>query len=113
MLTVLCSLPTPEGLAPLAPRFVDEHLSKVISQYTIRGVPILVHCRGGVGRAGLMACCWMLKLGLCGWERESTALVERAITVVRRRRSVKAIETFEQVRFLVDFVDYLRDKSAQ
>jgi hypothetical protein len=155
----------------------------------------LVHCRGGVGRAGLIACCWMLKMGLCGWIRRmefpplehpfqsffdnnaleaspdlvngnadpigppsngtlsappwpqngstsnhsnSTAdsnqpresspekrpngiphtlalvrldtmdLVERAIRVVRRRRSVKAIETFEQVHFLVQFVEFLR-----
>lgn len=105
-------LPTPEGLAPLVPRVVDEHLGRAIHQYTMRGVPILVHCRGGVGRAGLIACCWMLKLGLCGWERDSVALVERVIAVVRRRRSIKAIETFEQVRFLVDFVDYLRQGTA-
>ncbi|KZV95148.1 phosphatases II [Exidia glandulosa HHB12029] len=106
-------LPTPEGLAPLTPRVIDEHLGRVISQYTLRGIPILVHCRGGVGRAGLIACCWMLKLGLCGWEGESVTVVERAIAVVRRRRSVKAIETFEQVRFLVDFVEYLREQGAQ
>jgi hypothetical protein len=36
-------------------------------------------------------------------------LVERAIRVVRRRRSVKAIETFEQVHFLVQFVEFLRN----
>lgn len=28
--------------------------------------------------------------------------------VVRRRRSLKAVETYEQVRFLIDFVEYLR-----
>ena len=105
---------------------------------------VLVHCRGGVGRAGLFACCWMLKLGLCGWietdipsstatttsgadsetkrdddeafrwdsetvvRRDTLQLVERVIEVVRRRRSVKAIETLEQVQFLVEYVDYLR-----
>jgi hypothetical protein len=155
----------------------------------------LVHCRGGVGRAGLIACCWMLKMGLCGWIRrmdspqvehpfrsffnnntlevspgpvpnsalpngvspsspfhqngsnlnhnndppdsaypkgnfsekrpkgspsphpltlvrlDTMDVVERVIRVVRRRRSVKAIETFEQVHFLVQFVEHLR--SAQ
>lgn len=79
------------------------------------------------GRAGLVACCWLLKLGLCGWisdpEDQSSAyengsivkvrkdtlmMVERAISVVRRRRSVKAIETYEQVKFLVEFVEYMR-----
>jgi hypothetical protein len=130
---------------------------------------VLVHCRGGVGRAGVVACCWVVKLGLCGWVEDSTdsnlgagsipgsnnwrtggtgvgvgmgsmgmgaaigtgvmgitsfnggmsgpgvvvrrdtmQLVERVIGVVRRRRSVKAVETFEQVKFLVDFVEYLR-----
>lgn len=38
-------------------------------------------------------------------------LVQKAIAVVRRRRSVKAIETYEQVKFLVEFVEYLRSGS--
>lgn len=37
-------------------------------------------------------------------------LVERVIAVVRRRRSLKAVETYEQVKFLVDFVEYLDSK---
>jgi len=44
--------------------------------------------------------------------RDTLQLVERAITVVRRRRSVKAIETLEQVRFLADYVDYLRERAT-
>lgn len=35
-------------------------------------------------------------------------VVETAILIIRRRRSVKAIETYEQVRFLVEFVEFLR-----
>jgi hypothetical protein len=65
----------------------------------------------------------MLKLGLCGWvptsdnsdtgdegqvRRDTLEQVERVIGVVRRRRSLKAIETYEQVKFLVGYVDYLR-----
>ena len=46
------SLPIPEGLAPLTPAYLDVHLTSLINQYTFRGIPILVHCRGGVGRAG-------------------------------------------------------------
>lgn len=26
---------------------LDEHLAKLIQVYTLRGLPILVHCRGG------------------------------------------------------------------
>lgn len=49
-----------------------------------------------------------------GWDsetvvrRDTLQMVERVIEVVRRRRSVKAIETLEQVQFLVEYVDYLR-----
>lgn len=159
----------PEGFAPLTPAMLDEHLEKVIQAYTLRGVPVLAHCRGGVGRAGLVACCWMLKLGLCGWKdpelcsrthtptpspssiqllsnsqdanlapssasaisdammgpamlrkqqqqqvsvcRATLQLVEKAIAVVRRRRSLKAVETYEQVKFLVEFVEFLDQKA--
>ena len=130
-----------EGLAPAAVDILDEHLTRLIQTYTLRGIPVLVHCRGGVGRAGLVACCWALKLGLCGWietqpgrssrlsftapedlskmppadehggvRRDTVQLVERVITLVRRRRSAKAVETFEQVKFLVEYVEYLRKR---
>ncbi|KAH9895047.1 phosphatases II [Cubamyces lactineus] len=131
-------IPIPEGLPPNDPAMLDSHLSKLIDTYTLRGSAILVHCRGGVGRAGIIACCWMLKLGLCGWldtedsdvsmrnsaatsdhaqdqeatliDQKTMRLVERLIAVVRRRRSPKAIETYEQVKFLVDYVEFLRDQ---
>ena len=119
------SLPIPEGLAPLAPEHLDVHLISLINQYTLRGVPILVHCRGGVGRAGVIACCWAIRLGLCGWvdgnraptitvaedtfpNDEILKYVEGVISFVRKRRSIKAIETYEQVRFLIDYIDYLQ-----
>ncbi|KAI0633622.1 phosphatases II [Trametes polyzona] len=125
-------IPIPEGLPPNDPALLDSHLAKLIDSYTLRGSSILVHCRGGVGRAGIIACCWMLKLGLCGWldsdvlspavedaddplnvppsevDPDTMRLVERLIIVVRRRRSPKAIETYEQVKFLVDYVEFLR-----
>lgn len=178
-----------------------------------------MHCRGGVGRAGLVACCWTLKLGLCGWiedeedevkgenvgvksaksasftdtssssslmheragdqargegkrageeeqdaddvvdvappvhhgedidghltsvsdhsahhnlpsqssdqeqeqatavegvsiRRDTMELIERVIALVRRRRSAKAVETYEQVKFLVEYVEFLRKRDG-
>ena len=70
----------------------------------------------------------MMKLGLCGWidaqpaeqpkilreqlsagdpsgaiaRGDTLQYLARAITLVRERGSLKAIETFEQVKFLVD-----------
>ncbi|KAG1844197.1 hypothetical protein DFJ58DRAFT_31150 [Suillus subalutaceus] len=89
----------------LSPQSLDGSLTKLIDGYTMRGASILVHCRGDLGRAGLVACCLALKIGLCGWinvdlspnpaegpdgsesyvRRDTLQLVEHAITVVRRR----------------------------
>lgn len=126
----------PEGLAPLDPALLDDVLLTVINNYTLHGTPVLVHCRGGVGRAGVVACCWLIRLGLCGWIQEQSEQTDQAlcdtcgmissatesarhihqvvhylrrvIGIVRSRRSTKAVETYEQVKFLVEYVEYLR-----
>ncbi|CAE6438384.1 unnamed protein product [Rhizoctonia solani] len=157
-------LPMPEGLCPLSVQTMSEHMDQIIRDYTLAGKHVLAHCRGGVGRAGLVACVWMLKLGLCGppqsrqqqdpntqqtaipessdtvpttkvrepvvrdpttqtlpeylmherkVPRDSMELLERVVYIIRRQRSVKAIETYEQVRFLLEFIEYLRDLDAR
>jgi hypothetical protein len=50
----------------------------------------------GVGRAGLFAACWLLENLLC-------RSVERAVFVLRERRSAKAIETYSQVEYLIRY----------
>lgn len=126
-------IPIPEGLPPSTPALIDAHLLRLITQYTLNGIPVLVHCRGGVGRAGVIACCWLIKLGLCGWiegpsekdqhgdtiftgpgdDSSVNAFVKRVIGVVRKRRSLKAIETYEQVKFLLEYVTYLQEGKGQ
>ncbi|KAI8622118.1 protein-tyrosine phosphatase-like protein [Chytriomyces sp. MP71] len=64
------------------------------------GVNVLVHCRGGVGRAGLIACCLLLSKGF-------VVNAERAIQFVRIRRSLKAIETMRQEDFISAFQRFL------
>ncbi|SRR6266550_536857 len=131
----------PEGLAPLDPALLDDVLLTAINNYTLHGTSVLVHCRGGVGRAGVVACCWLIRLGLCGWIQEQSEqtgqalcdachvpgmissatentrhihqvvhYLRRVIGVVRSRRSTKAVETYEQVKFLVEYVEYLRQR---
>ncbi|QRW08081.1 Dual specificity phosphatase, catalytic domain [Ceratobasidium sp. AG-Ba] len=133
-------LPMPEGLCPLSAQSMSRHMDRIIHNYTLMGKHVLVHCRGGVGRAGLVACTWMLKLGICGsveptnqaieWDQETQPpaeclmrdrrvaadtleLLERVVYVIRRQRSVKAIETYEQVRFLLEFIEHLRYTDAK
>lgn len=55
---------------------------------------VLVHCVGGLGRAGTVGACWLSSKGMSA---------DRAIEVVRQARSQRAVETEEQVRFIRDF----------
>jgi hypothetical protein len=129
----------PEGLTPTSLPSFDAHLHRIITQYTLRGINVLAHCRGGVGRAGLVASSWAIKMGLVApsppshptshsptalssrslekeisfgeagsFTHSDLEIVEKVVGVVRRRRSVKAIETFEQVKWRVDYVKWLR-----
>ncbi|KAL8290286.1 hypothetical protein RQP46_003225 [Phenoliferia psychrophenolica] len=113
-------IPMVEGFAPASPAELDAHLARIIRCHSLRGEAVLAHCRGGIGRAGLVSCCWMIKCGLLGLDLslkgdaarvEAMRIVERVIEVVRRRRSVKAIETPQQVHFLLDYISYLQSQA--
>ncbi|PLW17974.1 hypothetical protein PCASD_21793 [Puccinia coronata f. sp. avenae] len=174
-------IPIAEGFAPQKGiKEVNEVLDQVIKNYTVQGIDVLCHCRGGVGRAGLVACCWMLKIGLINkpsliadpnssspihsphhphhhhhnndnnnppiqpsfgssnYQDQFTfqagqqhppppvpdifsfvdghqlapknsvlGQVEKVIEVIRRRRSAKAIETPQQVHFIIQYAHWL------
>jgi protein-tyrosine phosphatase len=59
------------------------------------GGTVVVHCRGGLGRAGLVAACCLTAVGYDA---------ERAIATVRGARK-SAIETRGQERFIVEFAE--------
>lgn len=63
-------------------------------EFAQSGRTILVHCRGGLGRAGLVAACCLVALG---------SAPDKAITEVRRVRP-GAVETDEQESFVSGFV---------
>jgi protein-tyrosine phosphatase len=134
-------LPMAEGFCPTDVELTDNIITSVVEQYTLRGVNILVHCRGGVGRAGLVACTWMVKLGLVQLhddapphdaspageyqgktidqlkeeknQEDMMKLCRRLIDTIRKRRSPKAIETAEQVAFLVKYITFILRQEAQ
>lgn len=124
----LVRLPIAEGFAPTDLVKFDIMITALILTYTLRGSSILVHCRGGVGRAGLVAAIWTLKMGfvmpsaapvpldvsLASAAREAQndsasvlQTVLKLIEVVRRRRSLRAIETAEQAHFLMEYVRFI------
>ncbi|KAG0142975.1 hypothetical protein CROQUDRAFT_673235 [Cronartium quercuum f. sp. fusiforme G11] len=124
-------IPMVEGFAPgNGIEEIDNLLQTVLRKWTFNGHHVLCHCRGGVGRAGLVACCWLIKIGLINLPIHSNVIystfihngvlhqqesqsqdvllqVEKVIEVIRRRRSVKAIETPQQVHFILEYATWL------
>ncbi len=84
--------PIPDGHAPGDPAqfatFIDELMNALLG-----GQSVVVHCRGGLGRAGLTAACLLVQAGL-----EPGA----AIALVRQTRP-GAVETAEQEAFVHHF----------
>ena len=107
----------PEGLTPTSVPAFDAQISYIVRTYSLRGIDVLSHCRGGVGRASIVAGSWAIKMGLIqpkglspssSPEERDFKEVESVIAVLRRRRSLKAIETYEQVRWMMEYVQWLR-----
>ncbi|KAJ3000619.1 hypothetical protein HDV02_004304 [Globomyces sp. JEL0801] len=99
-------LPIVEGKSPKSVEEVDA-LMEQLDDLSPPNHHILCHCRGGIGRAGLLACCFLIRKQYC-----KTA--DSAIRLIRQRRSPKAIETIDQERFIHDYFEYCRNKvSAQ
>lgn len=65
-----------------------------IGEHLASGRRVLVHCVGGLGRAGTVAGCWLRTYGLPG---------DEAIHVVRQFRSRRAIETPAQEQTIRNF----------
>jgi protein-tyrosine phosphatase len=55
---------------------------------------VLIHCVGGLGRSGLVAACYLKHIGYSS---------EKAIKTVREARTLRAIETIEQEKFVYNY----------
>lgn len=134
-------LPMPDGFTPVSIQMFDSQVELICQNYTLEGINVLVHCRGGVGRAGLTASAWAIKMGFVAphpslqlvadassasrplpselrplpseLEHQMVmSVVERVIAMIRSRRGLKAIESFEQVQFLAIYTAWLRRQVA-
>lgn len=63
-----------------------------------RGEVIVLHCRGGVGRAGLVAACMLLHLHL-------SKSAKKAIERVRTLRCKSAVESYSQEQFVYKYAE--------
>ncbi|KAL7418272.1 hypothetical protein Q5752_006728 [Cryptotrichosporon argae] len=73
-------LPMPDGFTPVSLELFDKQVDLLVNNYTLKGINVLIHCRGGIGRAGLTACAWAIKMGFVQ-PHPSLALAEQAARV--------------------------------
>ncbi len=66
-----------------------------IDQMAAAGKKILIHCLGGLGRSGTIAACYLI------WKNGVPA--QEAISIVRKARSERAIESAQQLNFINEF----------
>lgn len=116
---------TLQGNCPTSTSSLSHWLDEIITHCTLKGINVLVHCRGGVGRAGLVAACWLIKMGFVDEHRPTSECAIRgsmwpeaemmwqALQVVRLRRSSKAIETAEQAEYISHFARHVLDQVEQ
>merc|ERR1719487_2353090 len=69
------------------------------------GGHVVMHCRGGVGRAGMMGAALLLLLG----EAQNP---KHAIELVRQRRCKQAVETTRQEEFVAKYFKWLRQQGG-
>jgi protein-tyrosine phosphatase/nicotinamidase-related amidase len=67
----------------------------ILSGWIADNEKVMLHCVGGLGRSGLVAACYLKKLGM-----ESS----QAIDLVRKSRSIRAIESAQQEQFVQDYM---------
>ncbi|KXS16677.1 phosphatases II [Gonapodya prolifera JEL478] len=97
--------PIVEGHAPPTYQTLNALLTLMLSHLQ-RGHHVLTHCRGGVGRAAVVACCLLIRLGVVnGGSSEERG--RRAIAVVRARRGMRSVETKRQEEFVEGFWAWL------
>ena len=70
--------------------FIIETLNQII-----QGDTIAVHCRGGIGRAGLVVCCILIEHGFT---------YKEAISLAIKARGCPVPDTTEQLEFIKKFL---------
>lgn len=87
-------IPITDGAIP-DERFVESwpHIAPTVLHELKTGRRILIHCRGGLGRTGLIACLLLVELGLSP---------QVSLQAVRRARP-GTVETREQEQFVLNY----------
>jgi len=80
------------------PKISDlKNLVKTSASEIIAGACIAVHCRAGIGRAGLLTCCILQELGIDA---------EQSLNLVSEARGVRVPDTNEQKDFILNYLSF-------
>ena len=85
--------PIIEMAAPDSIGSLEANVMVPVIQALTEGRVVLIHCRGGIGRAGTIACCLLLKLHI-------SSSPNQAISLVRSRRDNRCVESRKQEDFI-------------
>eukprot|EP01023_Acetabularia_acetabulum_P048475 TRINITY_DN5125_c0_g1_i1.p2 TRINITY_DN5125_c0_g1~~TRINITY_DN5125_c0_g1_i1.p2 ORF type:complete len:210 (+),score=21.57 TRINITY_DN5125_c0_g1_i1:158-787(+) len=96
----LIKFPIIEMLAPISEEQTLVVIDNII-EHLKDGESVVMHCKGGVGRAGTIAACILLRLKL-------VSNAQDAIKLVRSRRCNFAIESQCQERFICQFATFFK-----
>ena len=80
---------------------IDNTLINQLAKFITNNEPILIHCRGGVGRAGLISGLLLRKL-------EKYNNYEECLTYLRTIRHKKCVESMKQRDYLKKYFEYQR-----
>lgn len=94
-------MPIEDVSVPVSPGYLKSILD-TIDESLAAGRPVYVHCRGGVGRTGLVVGCWLVRHGRSG-EEALSFIAEHWKTVPKSRRLPNSPETFEQRRWVLNW----------
>lgn len=79
-------------------------LIRAIDTHVCVGKNVVVHCAGGLGRAGTIGGCWLVRRGMSA---------EEAIDTLHRRRSWRSPETKEQEQFIARYERMVRRRGRR
>lgn len=91
-LQLLCYPIIEMSTPPDLPSFESSVIQPILTSLSL-GQGVLVHCRGGIGRSGLVAACVLLRLGQVAGPRA-------AINLVRVMRDRRCVESRKQEDFI-------------
>ncbi|CAG9319759.1 unnamed protein product [Blepharisma stoltei] len=92
----LIQYPIIEMSVPESFESMDEQVIFPIINFANEGKFIDIHCRGGIGRSGLIAACLFKRLGVFSNPHE-------AIKFVRKKRDKRCVESQNQYSFIVRY----------